>query len=313
MSRQVVTEADLHAYIDGVLPLARAAEVEAYLAERPEEVARLAAYREQRAALRREFDPVLDELPPPRLRVPRPYWLRPLLRYAAVLGGFTLGAALVVAAAIPSSRAQAPAPGAPADDAVRFKIQAGGRDLYKLAVPIPLGDKATAQTALEVMQNDLTLSGFFKVIDPKATLANLQAEQLTINPQDWRNVGAAGVVKARATPYGNEVKYEFRLFEVSAGDQPGTSRAPSARAAPRRAGSEASGAPSRSVSGTPASVWRSADAACDTVVRCPGSSPSCAGSTWPASGGSPWPTCGRCWRTWATTTCAPTCRAATPC
>jgi anti-sigma factor RsiW len=91
VSRQVVTEADLHAYIDGVLPLARAAEVEAYLAERPEEVARLAAYREQRAALRREFDAVLDELPPPRLRVPRPYWLRPLLRYAAVLAWFTLG------------------------------------------------------------------------------------------------------------------------------------------------------------------------------------------------------------------------------
>jgi anti-sigma factor RsiW len=76
VSRQVVTEADLHAYVDGVLPLARAAEVEAYLAERPEEVARLAAYREQRAALRREFDPVLDEPPPPRLRVPRPYWDR---------------------------------------------------------------------------------------------------------------------------------------------------------------------------------------------------------------------------------------------
>jgi anti-sigma factor RsiW len=91
MSRQVVTEADLHAYVDGVLPAARAAEVDAYLAERPEEAARLAAYREQRAALRREFDPVLDEPPPPRLRVPRPYWLRPLLRYAAVAGWFALG------------------------------------------------------------------------------------------------------------------------------------------------------------------------------------------------------------------------------
>ena len=91
MSRYVVTEADLHAYVDGVLPLARAAEVEAYLAERPEEAARLAAYREQRAALRREFDPVLDEAPPPRLRVPRPYWLRPLLRYATVVASFALG------------------------------------------------------------------------------------------------------------------------------------------------------------------------------------------------------------------------------
>jgi len=91
MSRQVVTEADLHAYVDGVLPAARAAEVDAYLADRPEEAARLAAFREQIAALRREFDPVLDEPPPQRLRVPPLYWTRPLLRYAAVVAWLTLG------------------------------------------------------------------------------------------------------------------------------------------------------------------------------------------------------------------------------
>jgi anti-sigma factor RsiW len=91
VSRQVVTEADLHAYVDGVLPAARAAEVEAYLGERPDEAARLAAYRDQMAALRREFDPVLDEPPPPRFVVSRWYWMRPLLRYAAVVAWFTLG------------------------------------------------------------------------------------------------------------------------------------------------------------------------------------------------------------------------------
>ena len=91
MSRQVVTEADLHAYVDGVLPAGRAAEVDAYLSERPEEAARLAAYREQNAALHREFDPVLDEQPPRQLEVPRLYWTRPLLRYAAVVAWFALG------------------------------------------------------------------------------------------------------------------------------------------------------------------------------------------------------------------------------
>jgi anti-sigma factor RsiW len=91
MSRLVVTEADLHAYVDGVLPAARAAEVDAYLADRPEEAARLAAYREQIAALHREFDSVLDERPPRQLGVPRLYWARPLLRYAAVVAWFALG------------------------------------------------------------------------------------------------------------------------------------------------------------------------------------------------------------------------------
>jgi len=91
MSRQPVTEADLHAYVDGVLPPARVAEVDAYLAERPEEAARVAVYREQLVALRREFDAVLDEPLPQRLQVPRFYRARPLLRYAAVVAWLTLG------------------------------------------------------------------------------------------------------------------------------------------------------------------------------------------------------------------------------
>lgn len=107
-----------------------------------------------------------------------------------------------------------------ADDVVKFKITSGGRDLYKMAVPLPLGDKSTATTAQEVVGNDLSLSGYFKVLDPASYLANLEAEQLTISPQDWRNVGAEGVIKARATAYGSEVKYEFKLFEVAKGDQP---------------------------------------------------------------------------------------------
>jgi len=90
--RQPVIEAELHAYLDGVLPAARAAEVEAHLAENPEDAARVAAYRDQVAALRREFDPVLDEPLPRQLDIPRRAWTRPLLRYVAVMAWFTLGA-----------------------------------------------------------------------------------------------------------------------------------------------------------------------------------------------------------------------------
>jgi len=91
MSRPVVTEADLHAHVDGVLPAARAAEVDAYVADRPEEAARLAAYREQIAALHREFDPVLDERLPRQLERPPLVQTRPLLRYAAVFAWLALG------------------------------------------------------------------------------------------------------------------------------------------------------------------------------------------------------------------------------
>jgi TolB protein len=105
-------------------------------------------------------------------------------------------------------------------DAFSFPISPGGSAFYKLAVPLPLGDKAAAQTAEDVLSNDLALSDFFTVLDPASFLANLTAEQLTINPLDWASVGAAGVIKARATVYGADVKYEFRLFEIAKGNEP---------------------------------------------------------------------------------------------
>lgn len=68
MNTHSITEADLHAYIDGRLPEDRLAEIEDYLAEHPDEAGRLQAYREQKVALRALFDPLLDEPLPAALR-----------------------------------------------------------------------------------------------------------------------------------------------------------------------------------------------------------------------------------------------------
>lgn len=77
MNALPITEADLHAYVDGLLPLARQAEIEAWLAARPEEAARVNAYRSQNLALRQLFDPVLDEAVPPSIGLPgRQAWWR---------------------------------------------------------------------------------------------------------------------------------------------------------------------------------------------------------------------------------------------
>ena len=45
---------------------------------------------------------------------------------------------------------------------------AGGRDLYKIAMPLPLGDKASATTAQTVLSNDLSLSRLLQGARPKA-------------------------------------------------------------------------------------------------------------------------------------------------
>ena len=62
-----VSEADLHAYVDRQLAPARQAQVEQFLAVRPDERARVADWREQNEQLRGLLNPVLDEPLPLRL------------------------------------------------------------------------------------------------------------------------------------------------------------------------------------------------------------------------------------------------------
>ncbi|WP_394789904.1 anti-sigma factor family protein [Rhodoferax sp.] len=72
-----ITEADLHAYVDGQLDPARLPELEAYLATRPDEVLRVSQYRAQKRGLRALYAPVLEETLPPRLvraALPRQAW-----------------------------------------------------------------------------------------------------------------------------------------------------------------------------------------------------------------------------------------------
>jgi anti-sigma factor RsiW len=85
MNQLAVTEADLHAYVDGFLSEARRQEVDAYLAARPEELARINTYREQNDALRLLYKPVLDEAVPARLTSGLTSWATQFARYAAML------------------------------------------------------------------------------------------------------------------------------------------------------------------------------------------------------------------------------------
>ncbi|MEK6591925.1 MAG: anti-sigma factor [Pseudomonadota bacterium] len=66
-SKIPVTEADLHAYADGQLSEMRRLQVEAYLASRPEEQARVKAWMTDNQNLRAILDPVLHEPIPVRM------------------------------------------------------------------------------------------------------------------------------------------------------------------------------------------------------------------------------------------------------
>lgn len=67
MNSSQITEHELQAYVDGRLEPQRRAEIDAYLAEHPDEALRSQSYRLQNIALAELFDPMLNEPVPPSL------------------------------------------------------------------------------------------------------------------------------------------------------------------------------------------------------------------------------------------------------
>ncbi len=100
-------ESELHALIDGGIDHARAAEVEAWLAEHPAEAEKIHAWKAQKEALHAAFDKVLDEPVPQRLRDAANGGGRRTgipLRIAAAVGWLALGGIIgyAVHGAVPS-------------------------------------------------------------------------------------------------------------------------------------------------------------------------------------------------------------------
>lgn len=87
----------------------------------------------------------------------------------------------------------------------------GGK--YPIALPTaPEGD-AVAKEIATVESFDLNLAGPFKVLDPAGFLADLKTEGTSIEPQKWKDVGAYGVIKYKASAD----SIDFKLYEVSKG------------------------------------------------------------------------------------------------
>ncbi|HVG51449.1 MAG TPA: anti-sigma factor [Xanthobacteraceae bacterium] len=69
--RNPITDDELHAYVDGELPGDRRAEVDAWLAAHPEDMARVATWRAQAEAIRTRYGSVANEPVPARLGIAR--------------------------------------------------------------------------------------------------------------------------------------------------------------------------------------------------------------------------------------------------
>ena len=91
MMKPDITEAELHAWLDGELPDARRSEVESFLAAHPDYSTRIDAYRRNDQALAARYDGVLDEAVPAHLKSRPPRRRRSLLPYAAAAALFVVG------------------------------------------------------------------------------------------------------------------------------------------------------------------------------------------------------------------------------
>jgi anti-sigma factor RsiW len=97
MTDASVTDDELHAYVDGVLPADRTAAVERYLAANPDAAARVTEWRALNSAIRQRWSEVADEPVPERLRldnvVMRASGLRRKVAVAAAIALFVGAAA----------------------------------------------------------------------------------------------------------------------------------------------------------------------------------------------------------------------------
>ena len=88
---RIISSDDLHAYADDQLPPERRAKVEAHLAAHPDDAERVAEYRRINEELHSQFDPVMRESVPARLRARRRRGA-PVAAIAAGLAALLIGA-----------------------------------------------------------------------------------------------------------------------------------------------------------------------------------------------------------------------------
>ena len=137
MSELPVTETELQAYADGRLAPARLAAVEAWLAARPEEAERIAAYRRLAQEVRGAYDNMLNEPVPERLRHAARRRL-PWSHIAAVLAWVAVGVAVGVPAGWYAKRERVVAQAAPDAQAVLARRAAVAHAVYSPEVRHPV-------------------------------------------------------------------------------------------------------------------------------------------------------------------------------
>lgn len=111
---------------------------------------------------------------------------------------------------------------------VTGRIVGPGATRLEIAVS-PLADTGGGKEAgarfAEIVARNLSLSGYFRVLDSKAYIEGpTPADPSQINFANWSVLGAKAVIKGTATQSGNTLSVEARLFDVAQRSQVGGER-----------------------------------------------------------------------------------------
>ena len=134
-----------------------------------------------------------------------------------------VGALLAVLVALASST---PSPAQDAQPVFQINIGQPGDRAVPIALPLPIGSGTDADAFWQVVKHDLELSGWFKVLDPNASLEPAGAG---IRPGEfdfaaWRPSGAAVLAKTSATVEGGNLGVEVWVYELAGSTKLGARR-----------------------------------------------------------------------------------------
>ena len=99
-----------------------------------------------------------------------------------------------------------------------INIEGSRTTAYPVAIAPAVGEPVSGKAVLDVLSGDFARSGLFRVLDPASFLADPAKEGLTDTTIDftkWTSVGAAALVKAKATVTGDTVQVEFHFFDTA--------------------------------------------------------------------------------------------------
>lgn len=103
-----------------------------------------------------------------------------------------------------------------------FVIDVGpGRKDFPLALPYAqaTGSAQSARAVWDSTRRNLELTGYFRLIDPEATLDTGGLEPGTFQMQDWRTLRAAALAKTGVRASGDTLSAEVWIYDVNSGER----------------------------------------------------------------------------------------------